>query len=385
MGCYLRVGWLAISYMGNRVYHCVAVTAALIALTAPSAFGQTAETKTAEQVYKNIIQLKGTPADQLLPAMQFIAASLGVECNFCHVRDKNEADDKRPKKVAREMMAMTMAINKNSFEGQRQVTCVSCHHGSSRVVNMPPVLETDPPARPEAPANAAPAPGGGGPGRGTAPSADPIIEKYVAAIGGADALKKITTRVEKGKIIAGGRENPIEVIAKAPNKRISINHTTNGESITAFDGTIGWLGNTGRPAREMAPAEAWSAGLDADFYFPLRLKETFQQLRVGRPEKIGEVECVSVNGMRQNAPLVRLFFDSKTGLLVRLIRYTETPLGRNPVQIDYADYREVDGVKIPFRWTLSRINGRFTIQIDEARQNVPVEDSRFTKPAAAAN
>src|SRR5579859_1162921 len=107
--------------MGNRVHHFAVVTAALIA---SSAFGQTAETKTAEQVYKNIIQLKGTPADQLLPAMQFISASLGVECNFCHVRDKNEADDKRPKKVAREMLAMTMAINKNSFEGQRQVTCV---------------------------------------------------------------------------------------------------------------------------------------------------------------------------------------------------------------------------------------------------------------------
>src|SRR5580693_6770109 len=83
----------------------------------------TPDAKTAEQVYKNITQLKGTPADQLQPAMQFIAASLGVECTFCHVQGKMEADDKPAKKTARDMMAMTMAINANSFRGQKQVTC----------------------------------------------------------------------------------------------------------------------------------------------------------------------------------------------------------------------------------------------------------------------
>ena len=71
--------------------------------------------KTAEEVYKNIVQLKGTPADQLMPAMQFMASSLGVECTFCHVAGKMEADDKQPKKTAREMIAMTAAINKDSF------------------------------------------------------------------------------------------------------------------------------------------------------------------------------------------------------------------------------------------------------------------------------
>src|ERR1041385_2007071 len=208
------------------------------------------EGKKAEEVYKNIIQLKGTPAEQLRPSMDFIAASLGVQCSFCHVRDHDELDDKRSKKTAREMIAMTMAINKNSFEGRNQVTCVTCHHGSSRAINMPPVLETDPPARgPET--TAAPAgpggPGGGapgGPGRGgNQPSADPILEKYVAAVGGADAFKKITSRVGKGKIIAGGRETPIELFVKAPNKRITITHNQQGDSITAFDGTNGWLGS----------------------------------------------------------------------------------------------------------------------------------------------
>jgi len=67
-----------------------------------------------------------------------------------------------------------------------------------------------------------------------------------------------------------------------------------------------------------------------------------------------------------------------------MVRFAETPLGRNPTQIDYADYREVDGVKMPFRWTLSRPNGRFTIQLADVKTNVPVDDARFVKPAEPA-
>ena len=111
---------------------------------------QTPAVKNAEEVYKNIVQLKGTPADQLMPAMQFISTSLGVECTFCHVQGKMEADDKAAKKTAREMMAMTANINKEAFKGQRQVTCYSCHHGVGHPVAMPSVLEADLPAGPAA-------------------------------------------------------------------------------------------------------------------------------------------------------------------------------------------------------------------------------------------
>jgi hypothetical protein len=270
------------------------------------------------------------------------------------------------------MMAMTAAINKDSFHGQQQVTCNSCHRGSARPVSVPAVLESDAPARSEAP----PAPSAG-----TAPSADQIVEKYVTALGGADAIRKASSRVEKGVILAGGRETPIDVITKAPNKRISVTHNSDSESFTAFDGTSGWLGNTGRPAREMSTAESGAAGLDAEFYFALRLKEIFTQLRAGRPDKIGGVECQTLTATRPGQPPVRLYFDSASGLLIRMVRYAQTPVGRNPTQIDYADYRDVDGAKIPFRWTLARPNGRFTIQISEVKNNVPVEDSRFAKPA----
>ncbi len=337
-----------------------------------TAFGQ--EVKTAGQAYKNVTELKDIPADQLLPAMQFISTSLGVRCDVCHVGGKPEADDKRPKKTAREMIAMQMMINKNAFHGQTQVTCFSCHRGSERPVAIPPVIETDAPASAEAkPASPAPA---------TPPTADSIIEKYVAALGGPDAMKKVTSRVAKGVITSSGTETPIELFTKAPNKRVTITHGANGDSFTAYDGTIGWMGNTGRPAREMSAADAMGSALDSEFYLGLRMKEIFTQLRPGRPDKIGDVAVVSLTGTRQGVPPVRFFFDANTGLLMRTVRYTENPLGRMPVQIDYADYRDIGGAKTPFRWTLSRPNGRFTIQLNEAKANVPVDDSKFAKPSA---
>jgi photosynthetic reaction center cytochrome c subunit len=339
------------------------------ALMAP-VFAQS-DVKTAEQVYKNITELKGTPADQLVPTMQFISASLGVPCETCHVAGKFEADDKRAKKTAREMIAMEMAINKNSFHGQTQVTCYSCHRGSERPVSVPLVQETDAPATPEARPTIARTPG-------AAPNtADAIVDKYVAAVGD---MKTITSRVGKGVIIVGGKETPIEVFTKAPNMRITITHNANGDSSTAFDGKMGWMGTAGRPAREMSAADAMGSALDSEFYLGLRLKEIFTQLRPGRPDKIGDVDVMTLTGIRQGQPPVRLFFDANSGLLLRMVRYTENPLGRMPVQIDYADYRAVDGVKTPFRWTLSRPNGRFTIQLNEVKPNVAIEDSKFAKP-----
>ena len=340
-----------------------------IALAQHSLDGPQTEAKTAEQVYKNIVQLKGTPSEQLLPAMQIISSSLGVECSFCHVPGKAELDDKPAKKTAREMMAMVASINKGSFGGRQQVSCYSCHHGAANPASVPPVLETDA-VRAE----------GTTPVAGAAPTADDVIQKYITAMGGADAIRKITSRVEKGTILVGGTQTPIEVLTKAPNKRVTISHTAQGDSFTAFDGTAGWMGNTGRPAREMTPTESGASSLDAEFAIALRLKEIFPQIRRARPEQIDGVMCDQLIGTGPGRLPVRLYFDRSSGLLVRLVRYAETPVGRNPTQIDYADYRDADGVKIPFRWTLARVNGRFTIQIAEVKSNVPIEDAKFAKP-----
>jgi hypothetical protein len=354
----------------RRLNDRLTLAAALLLAAIPPAHA--ADPKPAEEVYKNITQLKGTPADQLIPAMQFIAVSLGVECGFCHVQGKMDADDKPAKKTARDMMAMMASINKTSFNGRQEVTCYSCHHGLAHPASVPPVLESGATA-PKPMAEPAPA--------GQGPSVDQIVERYVTALGGSGALRKISSRVEKGVILANGSESPIEVFTQAPNKRITVSHTGSGESFTAFDGTAGWMGNTGRPARDMSPAESWASSLDAEFYLGLKLKEIFPQIRPPRPETIDGVECETLQATAAGRPPVRLSFDRNSGLLVREVRYAQTPVGRMPTQIDYADYRDSDGVKIPFRWTLSRPNGRFTIQIKEVQSNVPIGDDRFAKPA----
>jgi photosynthetic reaction center cytochrome c subunit len=343
---------------------------ALLALSIPAA----PQVKTAEQQFKNIQALQGTPADQLMPAMQFISASLGVECDFCHVAGKFDSDDKGPKQIARKMIVMTLAINKDNFNGSHEVTCYSCHRGAHDPVGTPPVETADSKPERSDPAAAPPA---------AVPTADQILDKYVAALGGAEAIGKISSRIEKGNIDAGGHQTPIEVFAKAPNKRVSVMHASGGDSITAFDGTAGWLGNTGRSPRDMVGAEIDAARLDADFHFATHVKEIFSQFRVGRPDKVGDRQVYTVIGVRQGQPPVRLYFDEASGLLLRLARYADTPVGRNPTQIDYADYREVDGIKLPFRWTLARTGGRFTIQIEEVRQNVPIDDAKFAKPQTA--
>jgi photosynthetic reaction center cytochrome c subunit len=354
----------------HRVLFVAAVMFAPVALAQHSLDGTPPESKTADQVYKNIAQLKGTPADQLMPAMQVISSSLGVECSFCHMAGKAELDDKPAKKTAREMMAMVASINTGSFGGRQQVSCYSCHHGVANPASVPPVLETD--AVRSGTSTTPPA--------GAVPTPDDVIQKYVTAMGGAEAIRKITSRVETGAILVGDSQTPIEVLTKAPHKRVTISHSANGDSYTAFDGTAGWMGNTGRPAREMSPAESAASSLDAEFAIAVRLKEIFPQIRRARPEQIGGVMCESLIGTAPGRLPVRLYFDHSSGLLIRLVRYAETPVGRNPTQIDYADYRDADGVKIPFRWTLSRLNGRFTIQIADVKSNVRLDDAKFAKP-----
>lgn len=336
--------------------------------------------KTAEQAFKNIQVLKGTPADQLQPAMQFISNSLGVECEFCHVQGALEKDDKKTKQTARKMIEMQMAINRDNFKGQPEVTCFSCHRGAHDPVGVPIIAEEEP-KRPE-PQKAEAAP----PALPSADQiADQIIDKYIQAVGGAEALQKITSRVQKGTISFAGRQFPAEVLAKAPNQRISTVHTPNGDNITAFDGHAGWLGNPGgRPPRDMTAQENDAISFDATFYLPVEIRKMFTQLRVRPAEKIGGHEVLQVIGATPGKPPLRFFFDKESGLLVRTIRYADTPLGRNPTQVDYTDYRTDGGIKLPFQWTIARPLGRFTIQVSEMQQNVPIDDAKFAKPAAPA-
>jgi photosynthetic reaction center cytochrome c subunit len=378
---------LAIAVVGTIT--CVMLTTEVVVdaqgrSTATSQASNAAGPKTAQQQFQNIKVLKEIPADQLIPAMQFITASLGVECEFCHVQDAFDKDDKKPKQTARRMMEMMFTINQENFDGNREVTCYSCHRGSADPVGIPLVMsdemqtasnnheETEPAATEGTQTKIV-----GG------PTADELFEKYLQAVGGSAAIDKVTSRVMKGTITFGDRNVPIDIFSKDPGKRVSFTHTPDGDSVTAFDGHEGWLAAPKHPVRDMHGPDIDAAAMDADLHLPEHLKDMFGKTEVRGLVKIGDRDAYFVSGDRLGKTPLRLYFDAKSGLLVRLVRYGNTPLGWLPTQIDYADYRQVEGIKIPFRWTLARPGGRFTIQLTGVRQNVPVDDAKFTRPPAA--
>jgi photosynthetic reaction center cytochrome c subunit len=333
--------------------------------------------KVAEEVFKNIQVLKGTPAGQLIPAMHVFTASLGVTCDYCHLEDRSK-DDKKAKQTARKMIQMMFVINKDNFENHREVTCYSCHHGAE----VPPAIPSlfalynpNPPPPEDSDAIGDPQPG-------SVPTADQLLEKYVQALGGAQKIANVTSLVEKGTVEIDQQQAPVEVFVKAPGQRVMVMHLANGDSTTTYDGHAGWRAEPESPVRAMNEGDLDASKMDADLSFPLHLKQYFRELRVGFRTTIDDRDVNVVMGAIEGKPPVKLYFDEKSGLLMRLVRYADSAVGREPSQIDYADYRDTSGPKLPFRWTVTQLNGRFTVQLNEVQQNIPVDDAKFTKPIA---
>jgi photosynthetic reaction center cytochrome c subunit len=330
--------------------------------------------------YKNIQVLKDVSADQLIPAMRFITASLGVECAYCHVADHFERDDKKPKQTARDMMRMVLAIDKNTFASNREVTCYSCHRGSPKPQAMPSVAGLDMASEAQ-PKSTAPDPEKL---IFTSPTAGELIDRYIQALGGAAAIEKISSRHETGTTTLAGKSIAVEIYQQDPNREALIRHLPGGESTIVFDGNEGWTSTPRRPVREMHGAELDAARMDADLHFPLHLRKAFDELRVEYPEKVGGravyVLLAETEGQGSGGPAaVRFYFDEQSGLLVRMIRYAQSPLGVIPTQIDYSDYRDAGGVQTPFRWTIAQPDSSSTIQLEQVQPNVPVDHARFAK------
>ena len=95
------------------------------------AIAQESAPKPAEEVYKNIQVLKGMPSPDLMNTMKSFTKSLGVKCDFCHTMGAFDKDDKREKQTARKMILMARGINKDNFDGERRVTCWTCHRGAT--------------------------------------------------------------------------------------------------------------------------------------------------------------------------------------------------------------------------------------------------------------
>ena len=335
-----------------------------------------AQEKAAQPKFKNLQVLKDVPSDQMIPAMQFISASLGVECEFCHVRDAYDKDDKQSKKTARRMIQMMFALNANQFDGERAVTCYTCHRGSAKPVSIPMVDSTAPYVS-EARLATDPA----ATGRTDLPSADDVIEKYMQAVGGSAAVANVSSRVESGTVTFGlGVGFPIEILTKSPSRQAMIVHLSAGDSSTVFDGQNGWFRPPAGPVRDMPQADIAGAKLDADLQFPINVKKTFQQLKVIRTEKVGEHEAILLFATNSSGPPLELYFDRQTGLLLRQLRFGSSPLGLNPTQIDYGDYKTFDGLQVPLHLVITRPNRTLDIHLLQVTQNARIDDVKFARP-----
>jgi len=340
----------------------------------------------AENVFKNITELRGIPVDEFMGTMGVFSAALGLSCENCHTASSNDwglyANETPRKQTARRMIRMMAAINKEHFGGRQVVTCFTCHHGSSgqpRVTSSLDILYGAPPPD-ELDVLLPPAPPGG-------PTAVQILDKYIAAVGGAQRLAALKSYVAKGMYAGYGPEGaprPVEIYAKAPNqKSVIVRDPGAGDNTTTFSGTAGWVSAPFRPIAvlELHGAELDSVRAEAELTFPGTIKQALTGMRTGI-DFINDRSVVAIQGNKGMA-IVTMYFDQETGLLTRLVRSTPSPVGRLPTRTDFSDYRDVAGVKMAFKWTTAWLDGRSTFELSGIQPNVAIEAARFARPAPA--
>jgi len=280
------------------------------------------------------------------------------------------SDEKPEKSTAREMIKMVQGINKGTFKGNPAVGCITCHRGSTSPVRVPqlPIPEPTPVAESTAAAVA----------RETPPTADQILAKYTEALGGSAVIEKLKTRSMKGNLVmtASGATMSYEAYQSAPNKIYTILNTPKqGVIERGSNGQTAWeKSNRGLRDTEVNPRQ--------NLLRDIKLQGQFTRLSFNRKDKIDGKDVYVLVGIGIDGKGERLYFDTQTGLLVRRITSTPTVVGLIPEQVDYEDYRDVDGLKVPFtiRFTSVDSNNNWTRKLTEIKLNLPVDETKFNKP-----
>lgn len=392
----------------SRLILTVAVPVAVWLIDAPMAAPQAAapaKSQMSDVVFKNVQALKGISVDDFLGTMGIMSASVGFDCSECHIgagTDKvNWAADDNPKKLtARRMVTMVTNINKENFGGRQNVTCWSCHHGRDRPSTTPAMETVYGPGSNETDDVITQAPG--------QPTPDKVLDAYIQAIGGAQRLAAIKSYVAKGSSVGFGGfggGGHVEIDAKFPDERATFIKfdaaTGRTDSDRVYNGKVGFIKTPLAVLTdyELTGAELDGAKMDAELSFPGQIKQVLTNLKVGQPTAISDLPGPSsqtsnqaaaepmqdrlVNVVQGTGPrnlLVTMYFDAQTNLLLRVVRYGRTPIGRVPTQVDYSDYRDVAGVKMPFRMTFAWLDGRDAIQLTDVQTNVTIDAAKFERP-----
>jgi photosynthetic reaction center cytochrome c subunit len=342
--------------------------------------------KKAGEAFTNVTTstLKELSVDDFIASMGLISANLGLDCADCHPNagtDKADFVTDTPRKITtRRMVEMVAGINRTNFAGVQRVTCWTCHHGRitpATTISLDawydtPNIELDDAVRQE----------------NGLPTADQVLDKYIQALGGAQKLAGLTSVVATGNAIGygdlGGNAD-FTMLAKSPNQRaivISYKDTQRPASSWSFDGRAGWI-KTPRGLLgeyELVGSELDGARLEAQLTFPGLIKQALTNWRGSATRSIGDRDFVVVQGSGPRGFLATLYFDPKTGLLSRLVRYGPSPIGRMPTQVDYADYRDVGGIKFPFEIKFQWLDGRYTAKLNKIETNVAIDAAKFGRP-----
>jgi len=287
------------------------------------------------QEAKNVQYLKGMTSIQLQRTMNFMRASLGVHCDYCHVVSDEKgwdwASDAKPEKEAgRKMIAMVIDMNTKYFEGHTDVTCNTCHRGSTRPVGQVPLPQAQPPF---------PTPKTERP---PLPTRDEIVAKYAAAIGKVDENALASMTMKATREAPDGKTMPIALEQTGSSVRVNA-----GEQIVqVVTADSGWVKDD-KPAREMNKGMVENQHQLADAFHVILPKEIPANARVVRKDKIGDRDAYIVQNATPSGRQ-RLWFDAQNGLLLRRVTTMATPIGDVPMQTDYSDYRDVAGMKLPF-------------------------------------
>ena len=355
--------------------------------------GKPEEQKTAGQAFKNIQVLKDIPANELIPSMRYVAASLGVACDYCHEAEHFDSDGKPAKQQARNMMKMMFAINQDNFNGKREVTCYTCHRGVPKAASIASLSGATNGAAATAAESgssgkAARSPeaneAGGAPTEPAKamPSVTEILAKYVDGIGGGTAIQKNQTRVEQGGV--DGPRGPhavIETYRTAPDKAFAIVHRPNGDVSEGVSGEMGWGKRangevTDESGDELARSRQW-----AEFYPGERFDKDYERFQVRGTESVNGHDAYVVMAWWKGGGADRIYFDVQSGFLLRITHRIESPLGALPLQTDYEGYRDVNGLKIPFTVRVTRVDGTTTYTWQKMEANVAIDPGRYERPA----
>jgi cytochrome c553 len=380
-----------------------AVVAALLLAAAPlpaaaQEAARPAAAQTAGERYMNVQVLKDLPADRLHDAMTYMAAATGGNCQTCHVRGADgelafEKDDNDRKTAARQMIQMVRAINTQNFKGEDVVTCATCHQARRQPSPLPPLAQpltaeqlAALAARAAGRQGGAPAPppGAAPAGRGAqrpTETVDQVLDKYLAALGGRDAIARLTTRVRRGTLTnRAGQTSPLTIEETAAGL-IRVTLASTPGAVRAMDGASAWT-QSGDRVRVLDTVETINAGLQGDLSLGLQIRDKYAALRVRAYDRVAGKAVIVVDGRRSAGAAEALYFDRESGLLVRRSARLATPLGELPVQIDYDDYRPVDGVQTPFEVRVTDWESVSVQKITDVTHNQPIDAARFANPAA---